>query len=144
MVQGQQGIGMLIGEFSRETGLSQDTIRFYVRRGLFAPQAGAKGGRHPWQVFRQQDIAIARLIRTAQAFGMSLKEIDEISQILHGDQALERESAVLDQQILRLEEKVSEIANLLAFVRAKRDWISSGRSGNMPLLSAFVTDAWQK
>jgi MerR family copper efflux transcriptional regulator len=135
---------MLIGEFSNKTGLSQDTIRFYVRKGLLTPQTGAKGGRHPWQVFRQQDIATARLIRTAQAFGMSLKEIDKISQILHGDQALERESAVLDNQILRLEEKASEIARLLDFIRAKRDWVSNGRSGSMPILSAFITDTRQK
>ncbi len=32
---------MLIGEFARRAGLSQDTVRFYVRKGLLAPQSGA-------------------------------------------------------------------------------------------------------
>ena len=35
---------MLISEFARATGLSTDTVRFYVRRGLLKPLAGSKGG----------------------------------------------------------------------------------------------------
>jgi MerR family regulatory protein len=34
---------MLISEFARAAGLSRDTVRFYVRRGLLAPLAGNKG-----------------------------------------------------------------------------------------------------
>ena len=36
---------MLIGEFPKKAGLSQDIVRFYVREGLLAPQTGSKGGR---------------------------------------------------------------------------------------------------
>jgi MerR family transcriptional regulator, copper efflux regulator len=41
---------MLISEFTRATGLSRDTVRFYVRRGLLAPLAGNKGGSSLCQV----------------------------------------------------------------------------------------------
>lgn len=128
---------MLIGEFSRETGLSLDTVRFYVRKGLITPQTGTKGGRQPWQIFRAQDVATARLIRTAQSLGLSLREIDELSKALHDDSSSERERAVLDQQIVRLESKAGEIAQVLGFLRAKREWIASGKAGRMPTLSAF-------
>jgi MerR family transcriptional regulator, copper efflux regulator len=41
---------MLISEFARAAGLSRDTVRFYVRRGLLAPLAGNKGGSSLCQV----------------------------------------------------------------------------------------------
>ncbi len=46
---------MLISEFARATGLSRDTVRFYVRLGLLQTQATEKrGGRRPYQVFFRQ------------------------------------------------------------------------------------------
>ncbi|WP_206998568.1 MerR family DNA-binding transcriptional regulator [Trinickia mobilis] len=36
---------MLISELARETGLSRETVRFYVRLGLLLPQTTEKGGR---------------------------------------------------------------------------------------------------
>ena len=65
----------MIGEFSRATGLSTDTIRFYIRRGLLVPETGAKGGGNPYQIFRQQHVTAARMIRMGQSLGMPLKEI---------------------------------------------------------------------
>jgi MerR family copper efflux transcriptional regulator len=66
---------MLISEFARATGLTRDTVRFYVRRGLLTPATNAKGGRHPYQSFTAADVQAAKIIRSAQSLGMSLKEI---------------------------------------------------------------------
>src|SRR5262245_43515391 len=66
---------MLISEFARATGLSRDTVRFYVRRGLLAPLAGNKGGSNPYQVFTNEHVQMARTIRMAQSLGFSLREI---------------------------------------------------------------------
>ncbi len=66
---------MLISEFARATGLSRDTIRFYVRRGLLRPLAGNKGGSNPYQVFTNEHVQMARTIRMAQSLGFSLREI---------------------------------------------------------------------
>jgi DNA-binding transcriptional MerR regulator len=66
---------MLISEFARATGLSRDTIRFYVRRGLLMPFAGNKGGSNPYQVFTNEHVQMARTIRMAQSLGFSLREI---------------------------------------------------------------------
>ncbi len=122
---------MLIGEFARRTGLSQNTIRFYVRKGLLRPRTGAKGGHHPWQIFTEQDVSTVRIIRFAQSLGLSLKEIAEIDKELHRDGgSAEHELGVLDAQLARLEQKNADLAALIGYLRTKRDWVARGRPGD--------------
>jgi len=126
---------MLIGEFARLTGLSQDTIRFYVRKGLLTPQFGAKGGRHAWQVFTSRDVSAARIIRFAQSLGMSLKEIADIDIELRSDGvSSERQIEILDAQLSRLKQKRVNLAELIAYLSAKRDGIVRGMPDNEPSL----------
>ena len=54
---------MQISEFSRRTGLSRDTVRFYVRLGLLKPKTSAKGGSNPYQLFSDDDLQLAEVIR---------------------------------------------------------------------------------
>lgn len=130
---------MLIGEFARRSGLSQDTVRFYIRKGLFTPRLGHRGGRHPYQQFDARDVSVARMIRFAQSLGMSLKEIGDITRELQADAlSPEREVELLDMQATRLERKAQEIAALTDYLRAKRDWIARGRAGDEPQLKASV------
>jgi DNA-binding transcriptional MerR regulator len=69
------GILVLISEFADAAGLSCDTVRFYVRRGLLRPLAGNKGGANPYQVFTDEHVQMARTICMAQSLGFSLREI---------------------------------------------------------------------
>ena len=66
---------MLISEFSEVSGLSRDTIRFYVRLGLFRPVRGAKGGRNAYQEFTQVDVRTAQVGRAAQSLGVCLAHL---------------------------------------------------------------------
>jgi molybdopterin-synthase adenylyltransferase len=66
---------MVISTFARESGLSVDTVRFYVRQRLLIPARGLKGGSRPYQMFSDADLETARVIRLAQALGLTLKEI---------------------------------------------------------------------
>jgi DNA-binding transcriptional MerR regulator len=131
---------MLIGQFAKETGLSQDTVRFYVRKGLLSPQTGSKGGRSPWQVFRPHDVSIARTIRFAQSLGLSLKDISALLADLRSGTA-SKEASMLDTQVARLEKKASDLAQLIDYLRAKRDWVASGRKTEQPSLSSFMQPA---
>lgn len=128
---------MLIGEFSRQTGLSHDTVRFYIRKGLLSPEVGTKGGRQPWHVFGRKEVATARMIRFAQSLGLSLAEIAKVMVDLRGDQGAEREIAMLDAQITRLEQKAADLCQLTAYLQAKREWIARGRTPDQPKLGDF-------
>jgi DNA-binding transcriptional MerR regulator len=69
---------MLISEFARKTGLTTDTVRLYVRRGLLTPETNGKGGRNPYQVFTAEQVRRAKFVCTAQSLGLSLKDLAAI------------------------------------------------------------------
>jgi DNA-binding transcriptional MerR regulator len=124
---------MLISDFARRAGLSTDTVRYYVRVGLLTPEISAKGGSNPYQVFRDDHLLAARIIRTAQSLGMSLKEIAAISQERRrGGMTRERSVEVLQIQLRRVEEKACEASVMKAYLDAKIAWLRDGERGPPP------------
>jgi MerR family copper efflux transcriptional regulator len=128
---------MLISNFARRAGLTTDTVRYYVRLGLLRPETDGKGGANPYQVFDAEHLLAARIIRTAQSLGMSLKEISAISQERRaGRMSKARSIEVLRAQLDRLEVKAAELAAMRTYLRAKVDWLSGGEKGPAPELEA--------
>jgi MerR family copper efflux transcriptional regulator len=73
---------MQIGQVSKQTGVSIDTIRFYERNGVIKVQTRSEGG------FRQytfDDLAALRFIRSLQTLGFSLNEIREFLSLRTND-----------------------------------------------------------
>jgi MerR family transcriptional regulator, copper efflux regulator len=124
---------MLISQFARRAGLSTDTVRYYVRLGLLRPETNGKGGARPYQVFTAEHLLAARIIRTAQSLGMSLKEISAISQERRsGGMSKDRSVEVLRVQLARLESKADELAAMKVYLNAKIDWLNGDESGPPP------------
>src|ERR1700741_1267507 len=118
---------MLISEFARATGLSTDTVRFYVRRGLLTPETSSKGGRNPYQIFSAEHVRIARLIRVAQSLGMSLKEIAAIGkEYRNGGLTRARSIEIMMAQLMQLEHKAAELDAMQRYLRAKIAWMKNG------------------
>ncbi|MGO1078167.1 MerR family transcriptional regulator [Inquilinus sp. CA228] len=129
---------MLISEFARATRLPVDTVRFYVRRGLLAPETNGKGGRNPYQIFTAEHVREARLIRMAQSLGMSLKEIAAIGQEnRRGGITRERSIELMAEQLARVERKAAELAAMAGYLRAKLAWLKGGEQGLEPDFSAY-------
>jgi MerR family transcriptional regulator, copper efflux regulator len=111
---------MMISAFSRASGLPVDTVRFYVRRGLLAPDSGSKGGSRPYQIFGPSDLEAARIIRTGQALGLSLNEIATFLDRLDSFQTSPRKLLdYLSEQKGRLEQKIVDLQGLIAYLDAK-------------------------
>lgn len=124
---------MLISEFARATGLTQDTIRFYVRRGLLQPSTTDKGGRNPYQIFAADDVKAARLIRLAQSLGMSLREIGDISREARaGEITHARSLEIMTVQLGLLTEKAKEQEMMTGYLKAKIAWLTEGGKGDEP------------
>lgn len=120
--------GMLISAFAKATGLSSDTIRFYVRKGLLKPQRTAKGGSSPYQIFSTDDVTTARIIRLQQSLGYSLGEIAALNEEYRlGASSKARTAEVLQRQIGKLEEKKAQIEAALEFLHAKLEWVKAGK-----------------
>jgi DNA-binding transcriptional MerR regulator len=124
---------MLISAFARSAGLSVDTVRFYIDKGLLTPQRTAKGGSRPYQVFSEADLTAARMIRLQQSLGYSLAEIAALNrEYRSGVHSASRTAAALRQQIARLETKQHSIDAALNFLNAKLQWVEAGKPADAP------------
>lgn len=124
---------MLISQFARTTGLSVDTVRFYVNKGLLKPERSAKGGANPYQVFTQDDVTAAQMIRLQQSLGYSLAEIRALGdEYRQGAGSAQRTAEILRSQIARLQQRRAELDAALAFLEAKVEWVEAGRPGASP------------
>jgi DNA-binding transcriptional MerR regulator len=133
---------MLISAFAAATGLSRDTIRFYIRLGLIQPQRGKGGARHPYQIFSAGDVAVAKMIRSAQSLGMSLKEIAEIAkERREGRMTRSRSADILRGQLHLLERKAIELCAMTDYLRDKIRWVESGELGAMADFEQYLSDA---
>ena len=124
---------MLISEFADAAGLSRDTVRFYVRRGLLRPLAGNKGGANPYQVFTDEHVQMARTIRMAQSLGFSLREIAALNVEYQAKSITpSRGAEILRGQLGRLEEKAAHVNAMMGYIRAKLAWLDGGSKGPEP------------
>ena len=67
--------GQFIGQASRDTGLSIDTIRFYEKVGLIEHPARTSG---EFRIFSVEDIHDLQVIRRLVNFGLSLSEMKHV------------------------------------------------------------------
>jgi MerR family transcriptional regulator, copper efflux regulator len=124
---------MLISEFARVTGLSRDTVRFYIKRGLLKPLAGNKGGANPYQVFTGEHVQMARMIHMAQSLGFSLREIGVMNAEYQARRMTPARGAeIMRGQMVRLEEKAAHVAAMISYIRAKLAWYEAGGKGPEP------------
>ncbi len=66
-----------IGEITKKTGTSVDTVRYYERLGILDKPARSGGG---FRLYAPETIEKLRFIKKAQDFGLTLKEIKDIMQ----------------------------------------------------------------
>ena len=131
---------MLISDFARTTGLSTDTVNFYVRRGLLTPETDRRGGRNPYRSFSEADIVTVRFIRFSQSIGFSLAEIAAINlERQQGTITLERSVEIMSNQLLQIEGKLAELDAMADYLRAKIGWTKAGKPGNAPVLRPIPT-----
>ena len=127
---------LTIGKFSKETGTTVETIRYYERVGLIAAPARTNGN---YRAFRSDDLERLRFIRRTRDLGFSL---DEIRALL--DMAVERDrdcaqvDDLANRHLLKIDRK---IADLTALRRELAGVISSCAGGTVAecrILQAFL------
>lgn len=125
---------MLIAEFCRQTGLSRDAVRLYVKLDLIRPTVGAHGDNR-YRRFATTDIERALVIRTAQQLGFTLRQIVALNREYDaGALDMQRKLAVMQAQLKAVEAQAKRIRHLRKYVRAKIAWLESGECGAEPVL----------
>lgn len=123
---------MLIAEFCRQTGLTRDAVRLYVKLGLITPVVGANASNR-YQQFAAADVERAAIIRTAQQLGFTLKQIVALNREYEaGMMDTGRKLAVMRNQLAAVEAQAERIRVMRKYLHAKIAWLEGGERGAEP------------
>lgn len=127
-----QGVRLLIAEFVKATGLSRDTVRFYVKKGLLRPTVPSDAANR-YQHFANELVVRARLIRTAQSLGFTLKDIAELAdEFDNGGLGHARQIELLQARMALIDERLHMLQSLQGYIAAKIAWLDGGAAGDSP------------
>ncbi len=112
---------MRIGELSRRSGLSRDTLRYYERQGLIRSEPGPEAS-NSYRDYPEDAVLTLDVIADAQAAGMT---IADISMLLGQLDAADVEDfdgeAFLQERIQEVEARIERSQRFLASLRAAKD-----------------------
>lgn len=99
---------MQVKDLSIETGLSKDTVRYYIRLGLIQASEQQANG---YRIFATSDVHTLRFIRIAKTLGFTLKEIRQI--LNHAEQGESPCTDVRQMMSKRIKDNRAKIEEML-------------------------------
>ena len=97
---------MLIGELSKNSGLSRDTIRWYEKIGLFSGEKKSRNFSN-YRNYDHDDLEKLLFIKQCKSFGFTLKEIREMLQLVaYENLNCQTVSPIIDAKLDVIEEKI--------------------------------------
>jgi MerR family transcriptional regulator, copper efflux regulator len=129
-----------IGQLAARAGVSIDTVRYYERSGLLAPQTRLASG---YRRYGELQVSRLRFIRRAQELGFSLKDIRQLLGL-----SKQRDVARVKRAA---EVKLAEVEERLAALTRVRDGLATlvatcpghGRAADCPILKALGEETIQ-
>lgn len=131
---------MLIGQVSKQTNLSKDTIRFYEKLGLIkVPKTTSEFNNY--KHYTQEHMLRLLLIKKVKRFGFTLNEIAELLQLKDQQSAncnlLKKK---VNEKIIDIDRKILELQNMKNFItdelkKAQRQCSGTSNQSNCELMS---------
>lgn len=119
-----QGYSMLIGELSKKTGLSKDTIRFYDKLGLISASDRRAGTRF-YKEYSPD--TVERLLMIAQGKGLGFT-LNEIKQLLDewnsGAMSKQDQIKIIERKIEEVETKTRQLEAIKTYLDVKLSKLS--------------------
>lgn len=121
---------MTIAEVSRQYGLSQDTLRYYERIGLFPPVNRTAGGIRD---YTEENLSRVEFVKCMRSAGLSIEVLlDYFSLLEQGEETLEARKNLLVAQHEQLLARITELqatADRLAMkIQNYETWIVAGET----------------
>ncbi|MBL4678133.1 MAG: MerR family DNA-binding protein [Mucilaginibacter sp.] len=100
----------LINQLSKETGIPIGTIRFYEKSGLIKGELKPEVKTNNYVYYGEEAADKLRFILMAKAVGFTLHEIKEVIDMWY-EKTISKKAQlkVLDQKLLQIDEKISEL-----------------------------------
>jgi MerR family copper efflux transcriptional regulator len=123
-----------IGALAKRAGVSIDTVRYYEKSGLLAPQGRLASG---YRRYAEPQVTRLRFIRRAQELGFSLRDINDLLGL-----SRQRDVARIKRSA---ERKLLEVGNRIAALQRIQRGLSEliakcpghGRAADCPILKAL-------
>jgi MerR family transcriptional regulator, copper efflux regulator len=110
---------MLIGELSKQTGLSKDTIRFYEKLGLIVATEREAGSRL-YKEFDEDTIQRLFIIKQGQRLGFTLSEMKELADVWVSSSIPKRQQlTIIEGKLEQISEKLQQLGNIQKFLKSK-------------------------
>ena len=123
-----------IGTLAKRAGVSIDTVRYYEKSGLLAPESRLASG---YRRYSDEQVSRLRFIRRAQELGFTLKDIRELlgiskqKDVARVKRAAEKKLADVEARLLALTRMRDGLATLVATCPGH------GRAADCPILKAL-------
>lgn len=123
---------MLIGELSKKTGLSKDTIRFYEKMGLIAASDKQAGTR----IYKEYTAEIVdRLLMINQGKGLGFT-LNEIKQMLDdwGSNAMPQSEQIrtIEPKLEEIAKKIQKLSEIKSYLTTKLSRLKREADVNLP------------
>ncbi len=103
---------MLIGELSKNTGLSRDTIRWYEKVGLLKGEDTSRDSNN-YRIYGHETLDKLILIKESKSFGFSLNEIKEMLALIDSENLnCDSISPIINSKLDMIDQKISLLQNL--------------------------------
>lgn len=106
-----------IGQLAQEADVPTSTVRYYERRGLLRPDSRSEGN---YRIYGSDALERLRFVRSAQAAGFTLSDIDSLLRFRDGDIAPCQEVQSLITG--RLDQVTEQMDHLQHVQRMLRKW----------------------
>ena len=129
-----------IGTLAKRAGVSIDTVRYYEKSGLLAPESRLASG---YRRYSDEQVFRLRFIRRAQELGFTLKDIRELlgiskqKDVAKVKRAAEKKLADVEARLVALTRMRDGLASLVATCPGH------GRAADCPILKALGEERLQ-
>ncbi|MEC8308690.1 MAG: MerR family transcriptional regulator [Pseudomonadota bacterium] len=127
---------MLIGEASKQTGLSTKTIRFYCDQDLIAPRRDPFTG---YRSFTEKDLVKLRFLKKARQLDFSIKDCSELLILYEQpDRASLDVKIIASKKLKELDRKANELNSLRNQLKVLVERCSGDHQPDCPILEALA------
>lgn len=131
---------MLIGEFSRATGLSRDTIRFYEKIGLIDESETSRAANN-YKHYHPSLVERMNLIQHAKMLGFTLDEIRQQIREWESDRLSNADKrAIILDKIPVIERKIDELIKVREYLQYKLACLQDEVPDHRPGLSQSLPE----
>ena len=110
---------MTIAEVSKKFDISSTTLRYYEKIGLMNPVSKNASGHRDYQ---EADFRRINFIKCMRKAGMTIEQIKLYVDLFNeGEHTIARRKEIMIEQLGNLEEQVSELEDIIAYLKHKID-----------------------